>query len=196
MNLNSQEFISKLINRDHSSIKLIVERYHDPLYKMAIKQNLAPDQAEEVVQETWVTFMDKVQSFEGRSHIRTFIFGILINKIRELRRSNKKYTQDGEDDSHLESIFSENGNYFNTPLNPEKWSESKQFVQFIQETLEELPFNQSMAFQLKEIQGEETEDICKILEVSNTNLGVLLYRAKRNLRALVEKKFRDEGKNV
>lgn len=47
-----------------------------------------------------------------------------------------------------------------------------------------------MAFYLKEIQGEDTESICKMMGISNTNLAVLIYRAKNNLRISLEKEFK------
>ncbi len=52
--------------------------------------------------------------------------------------------------------------------------------------------NQRMAFFLKEVEGHVSEEICNILEVSNTNLGVLLFRAKNKLRECIERKVKGE----
>ena len=64
---------------------------------------------------------------------------------------------------------------------------SNEFIRILAKELEKLPNNQRIAFTLKEIEGESTKDICNILGVSNTNLGVLIYRAKSNLRLALEK---------
>lgn len=158
------------------------------MIKGALKQGLSFDQAEEVVQSTWSTFFEKSENFEGRSHIRTYLFGIMYNKVKETWRSNKKYTHD-YDDSQIEKVFNENGAFKEIPKEPDQWLESKDFHSILQKELEKLPENQRMAFTLKEIQGEDTETICKIMGISSTNLGVLIYRAKNNLRLSLEKEL-------
>lgn len=188
MNLSSQEFISRLQSRDHEAFSVLISEYQIPLYKAAIKLKLDFDQAEEVVQQTWASFFESVENFEGRSHIRTYLFGILYNKIKELWRSNKKYTTEFSDEQ-IEGLFSEDGHYKQAPKSPEYWLNSKQVGMIIEELLDTLPENQRMAFVLKEINGEPTEEICKILGVSTTNLGVLIYRAKNKLRLQLEKRL-------
>ena len=54
--------------------------------------------------------------------------------------------------------------------------------------LEDVPERQRVAFTLREVEGFETEEICKILDVSANNLGVLLYRARNRLRECLESK--------
>jgi RNA polymerase sigma-70 factor (ECF subfamily) len=187
LNFSSDEFIKKLKDRDHEALTLLIEEYHQPLFLGAIKQKLGIDQAEEVVQETWSTFFQKVENFEGRSHIRTYLFGIMYNKIKELWRSNKKYTHD--DEVLLDNIFDDDGAYITSPLDPSMWTQSNEFIHILDDELAKLPEAQRMAFYLKEIQGESTEDICNILSISNTNLGVLIYRAKNQLRIRMEKRL-------
>ena len=58
----------------------------------------------------------------------------------------------------------------------------------IEDCLNAVPTNQRMAFVLREVQELDTEEICKILEVTRTNLGVLLHRARARLRACLENK--------
>lgn len=188
MNVSSEEFLNKVRDKDNEAISFLIDKYHDVLFKAALKQGLGIDQAEEVVQETWSTFFQKAENFEGRSHIRTYIFGILYNKIKELWRSNKKYTHDYSDE-HIEKIFSDDGEHYQTPKDPSDWVESEEFISILEEEMQHLPEKQRMVFYLKEVQGLESSEICKILDISNTNLGVLAYRAKHNIRALIEKRF-------
>ncbi len=58
----------------------------------------------------------------------------------------------------------------------------------IEGCLEKVPSQQRLAFTLREVQGLATEEICKILEVTRTNLGVLLYRVRNRLRECLEAK--------
>jgi RNA polymerase sigma-70 factor (ECF subfamily) len=193
MNFSSEDFLKKIKDRDHEAITQLINSYNEALHRGALKQNLSFDQAEEVVQATWSTFYENVENFEGRSHIRTYLFGILYNKIKELWRSNKKYTGNYTDD-HIEQLFNEDGSYLTPPQDPSDWIESNQFIEILSDVLKTLPPKQKMAFQLKEIDGEETQDICKILDVSVTNLGVLLYRAKASIRLKLEEKLSPQEK--
>lgn len=193
MNLSSLEFIKRLRNKDIESFKILIDAYHEALFKSALKQGLALDQAEEVVQQTWSTFFEKAENFEGRSHIRTYLIGILYNKVKELWRSNKKYTQEF-DDEHLEKIFNDAGAHLRTPLSPSNWLESVEFMTILEEELQHLPLKQRQVFLLKEVEELETEEICKIMNISVTNLGVLAYRAKHNLRSRIEDRFAEEKK--
>ena len=190
MNLSSQEFILKLKNRDHDSITLLINSYHEILIKGALKRKLSFDQAEEVVQSTWSTFFEKVENFQGKSHIRTYLFGIMYNKIKETWRSNKKYTEEYSSE-HIEKLFNEDGGFVQFPKSPQEWIESNQFIETLENILDKLPEKQKIAFQLKEVDGESTQDICNILNISVTNLGVLLYRAKNTIRLKLEEKLNE-----
>lgn len=187
INFSSPEYLELLKKREHNALTQLIETYHEALFFGALKSNLSEDQAEEVVQSTWDTFFRNVENFQGRSHIRTYLFGIMYNKVKETWRSNKKYTQ--ESDDTIDNMFDDLGFYKNSPVDPSNWAESKEFINILKEELEKIPENQRLAFQLKEVQGEKTEEICKILEVTSTNLGVLLYRAKNNLRVRLEKRL-------
>jgi RNA polymerase sigma-70 factor (ECF subfamily) len=192
VNLNSQEFIESLKQRDPLAFHHLIEQYQLPLYKAALKLKLGMDQAEEVVQATWATFFEQAERFEGRSHIRTYLFGILYNKIKELWRNNKKYTQEYDSES-IDRLFLADGHYKTPPQSPDAWAESQELLQIILSILEELPDNQRLAFTLKEIEGEATEDICNIMDVTVTNLGVLIFRAKTNIRLKLEKKYETDA---
>lgn len=193
MNWSSKETLERVKKRDHEVITLLFNQYHDVLFKGAIKQGLNNDQAESVVADTWGVFFEKVENFKGHSHIRTYLFGILYNKIKELWRSNKKYTEDYQE-YEIDQLFYEDGNHQTTPLDPSDWVESEQTLDLIQKALKKLPEGQRMAFVLKEIEGESSEEICKILNITNTNLGVLIYRAKNNLRLALEEYYKNGGK--
>lgn len=185
-NFSSEEFLKDLKRRDKKTVSELVEKYHDTLIKGAIKQGLSFDQAEVVVQNTWGTFFEQITNFEWRSHIRTYLFGIMYNKCKETFRDNKKYTGD-YDESALEHLFNEHGSYNEPVKDPSHWVQSKEISKILKMEIEKLPENQRMAFNLKEVEGIPSKEICKILNISNTNLGVLIYRAKNNLRIALEK---------
>lgn len=187
MNLSSPEFLAKLKAKDHIAVSHLVELYHEVLFKGAIKQGLAPDQAEVVVQNTWGSFFEGIENFKAKSHVRTYLFGIMYNKAKETFRDNKKYTAD-YDESSLDNLFSDDGRY-KTPVTPHVWLDNQETGEILNDEISKLPENQRVAFIMKEIEGHSSDEICKILSITNTNLGVLIYRAKNNLRIALNSRF-------
>jgi RNA polymerase sigma-70 factor (ECF subfamily) len=188
-NFSSKEFIEKIKSGDKDSLDLIVRTYTSHLYKASLGMGLSVEQSHDVTHSTWLTFFDVVKRFEGRSHIRTFLFGILYNKVSELRRSNLKFAKTDPIDDIMESKFEDDGHWREgLPGNPENVLESEQGLSIISECLDLLPELQKAVFQLKIVEEDKSEEICNILEISATNLRQLLYRAKTRLRECVERK--------
>ncbi len=191
MNLNSKDFINRLKERDPESLSLIIDKYTLSLYKMAKKNGLSDEQSDEVLQSTWTSVLENIERFEGRSHIRTYIFGILINKMRELWRKNKKFNT-VENPQDLEPHFDSTGHWLTAPKSPDEIVYNDQVGDILKLVIDKLPENQRLAFVMKEIEGIETEEICKILDISRTNLGVLIYRAKNTLRLSIETRLGED----
>lgn len=186
----SADFLEKLKKREHQAVEAIVKSYTLQLSNAAYGLGFDGSDATELVQSVWVTLFEKLPSFEGRSHIRTFIFGILYNKARELRRDRTKYQTEFNFDEEMGDKFDETGHWITPPISPEKFLETAQVMDIVKKCMELLPTQQKLAFHLKEVQGNTSEEICKIIDVTSTNLGVLLYRSKNKLRDCIERKSR------
>lgn len=190
----SMEFLTLVKSRDSSAIEKLVHSYTEPLYKGALGLGFDASTAEELVQNVWTTFFDVAPGFQGRSHVRTFIFGILYNKASELRREHKRF--DNSDDPIEDTInarFAPEGHWAKPPIDPENFLMATETMVLIQKCIDSLPLTQRMAFCLKEIDDHGSHDICNILGVTVTNLGVLLYRARNRLRECIEGKSRAKG---
>ena len=187
-NFSSEEFITLIKKRDSEAISELVKKYNKVLFNAALGQGLSAEFSEEVLQNTWSAFFENVERFEGRSHIRTYLFGILYNKCKEFFREKKKYIDLDEYDPIVDSSF-EKGHWTYEPVETEKFVEATETLKEIEECLKGLSPNQRMAFSLKEVEGENNESICNILGVSSTNLRVMIYRGKNRLRKCLEGYF-------
>ena len=147
-----------------------------------------PQRAEDVTQATFATFVEKAGQFEGRSHVRTWLFGILYKKIAEARRERQREGRMDDIDDVVEQRFHSNGTWVRPPEPADEQLYRTEIKQLIGDCLEVIPAQQRMAFILREVEDLDTDEICKILEVTRTNLGVLLYRARNRLRECLESK--------
>ena len=186
----TSEFVERLIALDHFAIEKVVRAYTEHLFKASLGLGFSEQEATELAQNVWGTFFDALPKFKANSHIRTYLFGILYNKAREFKREKAKVNRHEPIDLIMEERFDDNGDWKCHIADPERFMIASQTLEIIETCIEKLPLSQKMAFSLKEIDDYGTKEICKILDVSVTNLGVLLYRAKNRLRECIEKKIK------
>lgn len=190
MDYESAEFIKKIRQKDPQALELVIRKYTRHLYKACLGLGFKDFEAEDIVQSVWMTFFDVIEKFEARSRIRTFLFGILYNKASEHRRSSQRADPTDSIEDIIDSHFDQNGHWLisHSPQSPDRFLESSQTMTIISKCIDYLPLNQKMAFILKEVEDEVTEQICEILNVTSSNLGVLLFRARNQLRECIESK--------
>ena len=182
-------FAARVRQRDRDALAAVVDAYLDQIVRAARGAGLNRHQAEEIAQNTFTTFIETAPRFEGRSHVRTWIFGILYRKLQETRRGFAKDRRMDDIDDVFESRFDQKRSWSRPPRGPEDELFAKEAHREIGDCLEGLPDRQRMAFVLREVEGASTPEICKILEVSTTNIGVMLFRARNRLRECLETKW-------
>ena len=170
-------------------MKLLFSEVNPYLFRVCGANGFYKEHADEVIHETWAIFFQNLNKFEGRSNIRTFVCGILFNKIREYRRSQNKFLSNDDSEQTFNNTFSKNGWWNNEPEDPHKFTALKQASELVTECMEGLTEQQKAAFVMREVDEENSEDICNVLGVNITHLRVLIYRAKDKLRQCLEGKI-------
>lgn len=179
---------ARIREREPAAIEEVVHAYLPQILRAALGAGLDQPLAEDVTQSTFATFIESAHRFEGRSHVRTWLFGILYNKISETRRKQKRDRETDDIDEVFEQRYSNRGFWTNPPKAVDAAVFDKEVRQGIEDCLEEVPPKQRMAFVLREVEDMESDEICNILEVTRTNLGVLLHRVRNRLRECLETK--------
>ncbi len=160
----------------------IVQRYLRQIERAGRGAGLDAHQAEEVAQATFVTFIETAHRFEGRSKVRTWIFGIFFRKVQEARRGFAKARKHDDIDDIFESRFNESGHWIASTEAPGSALEGEEILGEIEDCLEMTPERQRLAFVLREVEELTTEEICNVMDITATNLGVMLFRARNRLR--------------
>ncbi len=173
---------------DPEAIQEVVRAYLPQILRAARGAGLDGQLAEDVTQSTFGTFIATAPRFEGRSRVRTWLFGILYRKIAEARRRLRRDARMEDIDAVFEQQFASGGSWTRPPRPVDAALDASEVRREIERCLEGVPTKQRMAFVLREIEELDTEEICKILEVTRTNLGVLLHRARTRLRECLETK--------
>ena len=170
------------------AIQTVVETYLTQILRAARGAGLDPQQAEDVTQATFTTFIEAAPRFEGRSRVRTWLFGILYKKIAEARRARQRDRQMDEIDEAFERRFDATGNWATPPRSVDTNLHHKEVETEIFACLDAAPLRQALAFILREVEELSPEDICHVLGITRTNLGVMLHRVRNRARGCLESK--------
>ena len=151
--------------------------------------------AEDAVSETLLAALERPQTFAGRSQLKTWLVGILKHKlIDQLRRHAREATVlDPDDDADLdEQLFKADGHWREAPKDwgdPEHQLGQRQFLEVLEACVDHLPATQGRVFMMREWLELETDEICKELSITPTNLWVLLHRARLRLRECLQARW-------
>lgn len=171
---------------DPSALQSVARAYLGQVFRAARGAGLSPEQAEDVTQATFTTFIERAAEFEGRSHVRTWIFGILYRKIAEARRRRDRDRDAVHHDDVFESRFDQTGGWSRPPGPADADVQNREIREAISECLDAAPTQQRVAFVFREVEGLSSQEICNILQVTNTNLRVMLHRIRNRLRECLE----------
>jgi len=180
-----------------------VERHGNYLFNYAIVRVNDREKAEDLVQETFLAGLKAKDNFQGKSSERTWLISILKRKIIDTYRkqySSKEssmtaYEQDISDGDFHRSEAPFRGNWLegkgphSKSLLPEGEIEQEELMEIIRRCIELLPPNLAAAFVMKMIDEAESDEICKELGITSSNLWVMLHRARLKMRSCVESKW-------
>lgn len=197
------QLVVRLRQGDEGAFDELVNRHHGALIRMAMGHVADREVAEEVVQDTWMAVIEGLSCFEGRSSLRTWIFGILIHKAKDRGVREKRHTtfsafeshDDDQDDAIDPSRFRQSGEWAGhwafppqpwDDQTPEKLLASRQAVEAMQRAIEALPATLKEVLILRDVEGVEANEVCELLKITETNLYVRLHRARERVRQAVE----------
>jgi len=176
-----------------------VDQHGDCLYRYALLRLRDRGLAEDIVQETFLAALQARDKFAGHSSERTWLVGILKHKIIDhFRRTNRETPLDHPEllACGQEEPFDVTGEWighWKEERGPIEWAadpgtvfERKEFWEIFNRCLSALPGRLAQVFTLRELDGLSTDDICQTMNISATNLWVMLHRARMQLRRSLE----------
>lgn len=179
------ELLGRLRSGDEQAFAILVERYQIPMLRLAnsIVSNRAV--AEEAVQDTWMGVVRGIEHFEGRSSLKTWLFHILVNRVRTARAVEEKRRVD-----RLPSVdpsrFDRSGQWAQ-PVQP--WDEDLEdrldasaFMPTLRAALDLLPARQREVVLLRDVEGLSSDETCDVLGIRPGNQRILLHRGRAGLR--------------
>jgi RNA polymerase sigma-70 factor, ECF subfamily len=190
------ELVHRLRSGDERAFTVLVERYHEPM--LALAASFVPSRAvaEEVVQDTWLAALRGLDTFEGRSSLKTWLFRILVNRARSTGSKEQRSIPVADPEPAVDpSRFGGDGGWADPP---EHWIEAAEnrmeagkLADRIRAWLSVLPARQREVVLLRDIEGMSSDEVCAVLALTEGNQRVLLHRGRSRLRQLFEDEFRE-----
>ncbi|NVK28676.1 MAG: sigma-70 family RNA polymerase sigma factor [Flavobacteriia bacterium] len=179
-----------------------VDEYGDLLFRFAYQRTSSRETAEDLVQETLLSAFKSLDTFKEEASDKTWLMRILRNKIIDFYRKTR--TRQSEDEVSqrkevsLDAFFDETGGWI-PDKRPEPWSERPdevvergQLGDALNGCIENLKGKGASAFRMKYLEDEDSEEICKVLDITPSNYWVLIHRAKLQLRDCLDQSYFNE----
>jgi len=180
--------LALLRQRDPATLAATVQEHARPLYRTALRLGFKNQEAEDLVQDVFTVFLQTLDRFEGRSQLRTWLFGILHHKMRERRRALQREEPFDSFDASFDTWFTPYGHWTRPLEDLERLFASREIGGAIEDCLSSLPLQQREVFLLREVEELDSKDVCNNLQLTATHLGVLLHRARHRLRECMRSK--------
>lgn len=202
---NDSAIVDALRAGDEDAFRAVVTDLNPGLTRLA-RTYVTHALAEEVVQETWAAVIRSIDTFEQRSSLATWIYRIMLNKVRTLAPREAKivpfaamgHTSDGHQQSVDPDRLMAQGRpgHWTTP--PREWQhlppehfEAQETLDMIDNAIKQLPLAQQEVVTLRDVQGWTADEVCNTLGISSVNQRVLLHRGRTALRTILEEHFID-----
>ncbi|MGF6401523.1 RNA polymerase sigma-70 factor (ECF subfamily) [Pseudomonas frederiksbergensis] len=192
---NDAKLVKRLLAGESQAYKELVSTYQSAMRAVAYAI-VGARGADDVVQDAWLSVVRNLAGFQGRSSLKTWLLTITANSAKSRYKQNRREVLLDDLPSPHGSIDDDrfspgDGHWLLAPFawhqdTPEALLTENELRQCLERTLQCLPQLQSGVLLLRERQGMELEEICILLDISLSNVSVLLHRARLKVFATVE----------
>ena len=177
---------------DEAAVRKLVDTYSPRLYNLALRILRSPQDAEDAVQETFITALDKLDQFDGRAEFSTWIYRIGVNaSLMALRKNrSRRRKEESIEMPEFEDIRSRELMDWNT--DPARDLLKTEMRELMETAIEKLAPKYRVVFVLRDLEGLSIEETSKTLGISAANVKARLMRARLFLREALGKYFHED----
>jgi RNA polymerase sigma-70 factor (ECF subfamily) len=182
------ELVARLRDGDELAFVVLVRQYQVPMLRLAKSMVNNEAVAEEAVQDTWMSVVKGIERFEARSSLKTWLFRILVNRVRSAHSGEERRTPRSAP-SVDPSFFDSLGHWIQPVVG---WDEdiddrvvATSVASVLRTALDRLPARQREVVLLRDVEGLSSEEASDVLGIRAGNQRVLLHRGRAGLRQML-----------
>ena len=173
--------ITNAINGDKLAQSKLVSTYSSRIYAIAFRLMKNEEDAEDVLQETFIIMLNKLDTFKGKSTLYTWLYRVATNvalgKLRKKKNIDESAAFNKIEFENISSL-----EMADWPDHLEEKFDTEEFQECLKKAMDELPDHYRTVFILRDLEGHSTRNTAKILEITEANVKVRLMRARLYLR--------------
>ena len=177
--VSNSELVKKSQLGDKSAFEELVKRHQDLVFSLSFKLTGNRELANDVAQESFIRAWKAIEKFRGDSTFRTWIYRITVNTAWTLRKKAKKHYSLNIEDTQEPVVIDEK-------KDPELVAINSDLSVVLRKALNQIPLEQRIIVELKNIEGRSHKEIADYLDISVTAAKVRLHRAHQKLRNILE----------
>jgi len=167
---------------DRAEFARLVDAYSGPIYRLGLRMLGREQDAEDVLQNTFLQALTHIENFEGRSSLSTWLYRIAANEALMLLRRKRPEVSIDDSDSDDDRDGLSPAEFVDWGALPEEELLSSEGKKALDQAVQNLPETLRMVFILRDIQELSIRDTADALGLSETNVKTRLLRARLNLR--------------
>ena len=173
--------VRALQERDEAAFEELLDRLYSPMLRLAWTYVRSRDEAEEVVQDTWLAVLRGIDRFEHRSSLKTWIFRILANRARSRAKREARSVPLSSLPPAVEPAEAPHG-FATRGAAPDEDLLAAEVRQRVDAAIRTLPSRQQEVITLRDVHGWSPAEVCDALEITDANQRILLHRARLKVR--------------
>ena len=177
--VSNSELVKKSQLGDKSAFEELVKRHQDLVFSLSFKLTGNRELANDVAQESFIRAWKAIEKFRGDSTFGTWIYRITVNTAWTLRKKAKKHYSLNIEDTQEPVVIDEK-------KDPELVAINSDLSVVLRKALNQIPLEQRIIVELKNIEGRSHKEIADYLDISVTAAKVRLHRAHQKLRNILE----------
>jgi RNA polymerase sigma-70 factor (ECF subfamily) len=188
--LEESEIIELAKQGDKNAMSVLVNRYSKRVYNLILRILRNKEEAEDILQETFLTVVAKLHMFDGRSSFFTWVYRIATNSALMLLRK-KKIRKANFKDNDFDPEQNELNNLVDWSQDPTIDVDNEEIREKIDEAIGTLKEKYKAVFVLRDIEGLSTREASEVLNITEENVKIRLLRARQFLRSKLSEYFEE-----
>lgn len=188
--MTEAELIKGLLAKSENAFRYLIDSYGDRVHNTILSIIQNKEDAEDLTQEVFVEIYNSISKFKGESQLYTWVYRIATTKSLDLLRKRKAKKRF----AFITSIFSGDEEMEIQDFNhPGIIQENTERAKVLFAAMNKLPENQRAAFTLSQIENLSYKEIAEVLNLSVSSVESLIFRAKGNLKKLLQDYYKNDG---
>ena len=182
---NDQHYIEKILAGDTQTYSVLVDRYKDMVFSLALKMLRNREEAEEVAQDAFIKAYKKLNKFKGDSKFSTWIYKVAYNtSLDRIKKNKRKYSEVAIDEYTEHQVKTIDNALDNMVENERKKT--------IEDCLNLLPSEDGFLLTLYYFEEQSLDEIAKVVSLTANNVKVKLFRSRKKLASILKERLEPE----